>query len=56
MVLNEPYTVNEIRDAQWLVSMMELYLLEHGHTQEEVNAWIIQQIMNDTPKDTKDND
>ncbi|PXW70442.1 hypothetical protein C7964_102329 [Loktanella sp. PT4BL] len=53
--LPTPYDVRELADAQWLVSQLEAFCLEHGHTQEQVNAWIIQQLMNDT-KDTQDND
>ena len=59
-MMNEPYAVNQIRDAQWLVSMLELFCLEQGFTQAQVNAWIIQQLIdnnNDTDtQDTKDHE
>ena len=48
-----PYETNALGDAQWLVSMLELFCLEHGHPQHEVNAWIMAQLLNNSQKDTE---
>ena len=40
-----PYDVRELQDAQWLVSQLEAFCLEHGHPQDQVNAWILARLI-----------
>jgi len=49
-MITEPYDVHELQNSQWLVSQLEMFLLEHGYSQQEVNAWILNKMLE--PDDT----
>ena len=49
-MITEPYDVHELQNSQWLVSQLELFLLEHGFSQQAVNAWILSKMLE--PDDT----
>ena len=52
MMKPEPYETRELRDSQWLISQLELFILEKGFTQQEVNAWIVKNLLGDTDEYT----
>ena len=46
-MMMEPYAGHELRDYRWLICQLEEYLLEQGHDQKRVNAWILAKLLQD---------